>query len=290
MRLRGSMAAILAAMLFLSLLVAQSFDVASVKLSKPGSPANSNFPLGPGDVYTPNGGRFAASNFPLVTYIFFAYKVLGNQGQYLLPQLPDWARTEEFDIEARAEGNPGKDQMRLLMRSLLANRFKLSIHREDREVPVLAFVLTKPGKPGPKLIPHSETVPCATDSRAAPAMPNLPGNLPALCNGIFANPSETLGRIRLSARNVTLPFIADSLSAGAANLGRPMVDRTGLTGTFDFTLEFTPENQGQAGAEPPADSLSIQDALRDQLGIKLQPDKATVNMIVIDHVERPSTN
>jgi hypothetical protein len=89
-----------------------AFDVASVKVSRPDAPHESNFPLNAGIMYTPNGGRFYATNFPLVTYIVFAYNLLGNQIQALAPQLPRWATTDGFDIEARAAGNPSKDQMR----------------------------------------------------------------------------------------------------------------------------------------------------------------------------------
>ncbi len=286
----------LAVAILVGLAGAQTFDVASVKPSQPGVQPNSNFPLGPGDVYVQNGGLFAANNLPLVTYIFFAYKFIGNQAQFLLPQLPDWAKTEQFDVQARAEGNPGKDQMRLLMRALLADRFKLAIHNETREVPVFAFVLVKPGKTGPQLKLHSEGVPCSTDlqaSKAQEAVSTVDGGLPALCNGIFGMPPSVPGRTRAAARNVTLAFIADSLSNGA-NLGRPMIDKTGLTGAVDFSLEWTPENRNPLppGAEAPVDpnALSFQEALKEQLGIKLQPDKTSASVVVLDHVEHPSAN
>jgi uncharacterized protein (TIGR03435 family) len=287
---------VLAAVLLSGLATSQPFDVASVKPSQPGVQPNSNFPLGPGDVYVQNGGLFSANNLPLVTYIFFAYKFIGNQAQSLLPQLPDWVKTEQFDIQARAEGNPGKDQMRLMMRALLSDRFKLAIHNETREVPVFAFVLVKPGKTGPQLKLHSEGVPCSTDlqpSAAQAAVATVDGGLPALCNGIFGMPSTVPGRTRAAARNVTVAFIADSLSIGA-NLGRPMIDKTGLTGTVDFSLEWKPENTNPVppGAEAPVDpnALSLQEALREQLGIKLQADKASASILVLDHVEHPSAN
>src|SRR5579872_793820 len=127
-----------------------AFDVASVKSNKSDAPPDSNFPLNSGDFYTPNGGLFSARNFPLVTYIFFAYKLQGNQGQSLVQQLPGWVMTDRFDIQARAEGNPTKDQMRLMMRSLLAERFKFAVHTETREVPEIAFVLARPGSTGPQ--------------------------------------------------------------------------------------------------------------------------------------------
>jgi uncharacterized protein (TIGR03435 family) len=281
---------VLAAALFTALATGQTFDVASVKPSQPGVQSNSNFPLGPGDVYVQNGGLFAANNLPLVTYIFFAYKFIGNQAQSLLPQLPDWVKTEQFDIQARAAGTPGKDQMRLMIRALLADRFKLAVHNETREVPVFAFVLVKPGKTGPQLKLHSEGVPCSTEAPPSIAqqapLSTVEGGLPALCNGIFGMPPSVPGRTRAAARNISLAFIADSLSS-RANLGRPMIDKTGLTGAVDFSLEWTPD-----GAEAPVDSntLSLQEALKEQLGIRLQSDKASTSVLVLDHVEHPSAN
>jgi hypothetical protein len=132
-----------------------SFDVASVKPDNSTEDPDSNFPLGAGDVYTPNGGFFSATNFPLVAYIAFAYKLRVDQTSYLLPELPAWTGTERFDIQARCEGNPSKDEMRLMMRSMLADRFKLVVHHETRQLPVLEVVLAKPGKTGPQLQPHS---------------------------------------------------------------------------------------------------------------------------------------
>ncbi len=80
----------------------RQFEVASIKLNKTNNPPSSNFPLGPGDVYVPNGdGLFSATGIPLVTYLFFAYTIIGNQGQYLLPQPPPWTKTDRYDIQAR---------------------------------------------------------------------------------------------------------------------------------------------------------------------------------------------
>jgi Protein of unknown function (DUF3738) len=89
-----------------------TFDFASVRrnTTAPAFTRSSNFPLGPGDVYVPNAGRFRAMNYPLVAYIEFAYKLSGGQAQLLLPQLPKWATTDRFDIRASAQGNPTKDQ------------------------------------------------------------------------------------------------------------------------------------------------------------------------------------
>jgi uncharacterized protein (TIGR03435 family) len=101
------------------------------------------------------------------------------------------------------------------------------------------------------------------------------------------------GRSRLGGRNVTIGFMADMLSQ-RVDLGRPIVDATGLTGTFDFLLEFTPESKGptppgsNAAADP--EGPSFQQAVQDQLGLKLQPRKGSMEVIVLDHVEHPSEN
>ena len=266
------------------------FDVASVKLDKSADPPTSNFPLGPGGVYVRNGGFFSARGFPLSLYIGFAYKLIGNQGQFFNPQLPDWARTEPYAIQARVAGDPDKDDMRMMMRSLLADRFKLAVHYEKREMPVFAFVLAKEGKTGPHLRLHADEAPCPTEQPTS-ALPSLSDELPPYCNGIYPMRPSARGRIRFGARNVTVGFIADTFSAGT-NLGRPMVDQTGLGGKVDFSLEWTPDRRGPAapGAEPDPASLTFEEALLDQLGIKLKSAKSPVDVLVLDHVERPSEN
>src|SRR5579871_1667889 len=107
-----------------------AFDVASVKQNKTGDPAPySNSPLGPGTVFVQTGGYFKATDLPLMTYIAFAYKIQGSEAKDLLSQLPDWVNTENYDIEAKtAKVGVTKDEMRLMMQSLLAERFKFTIH------------------------------------------------------------------------------------------------------------------------------------------------------------------
>jgi uncharacterized protein (TIGR03435 family) len=278
-----------------------AFDVASIKPDKSDAPPWSNFPLNSGDAYAANGDLFSATNFPLVTYIFFAYKLMGNQAHFLVPQLPGWAMSERFDIQARAADNPAKDQMRMMMRSLLADRFKLAIHTETREVPVFALVLAKPGKTGPQLQPHPADNSCRTavaPSSDSVAIPHsfqemIEGAFPALCNGILGLPPGVPGRSRLAGRNVTIAFMADMFSQ-RVDLGRPMIDAAGLSGTFDFLLEFTPEFRAQMapGSNPPPDpdGPAFEQAVRDQLGLKLQSRKAPMKVMVLDHVEHPSEN
>jgi uncharacterized protein (TIGR03435 family) len=270
-----------------------AFEVASVKPSQSNEPPAWNFPLGPGDVYAPNGGYLSAKRLPLFAYILFAYKIMGNQSQYLVRQLPDWTRTERYDIEARAAIDPGKDGMRLMMRSLLAERFRLAMHFEQHDYPVLAFVLAKSGKLGPQLHPHNADTPCPTDPTAAAAAAPVKDK-PALCNGLFPLPTSAPGHRRFGGRNVTLEFMGATLSS-LTGLDRPLVNQTGLAGSFDFTLDFVPgghEVQGPADSEVASDisGPTFVQALRDQLGIKLESRKAPLKVPVLDHVERPTAN
>jgi len=276
---------------FLAAQSAPQFEVSSVKANRSNDPPFSNFPLGPGDVYIRNGGLFNATGFPLISYILFAYKIIGNQAQYLLPQLPDWAKTERFDIQARTAGDPGKDQMRLMMRTLLADRFHLSIRYEQRDVPVFAFTLSKSGETGPELRPHAADSSCPTEQPSL-STPAVVKGTPAFCNGIYPLVPSAPGRLRFGGRNVAIGFIADTFSAGT-NLGRPMIDETGLPGTFDFTLEWSQDLAGPAqpaNTTPDPTGPSFEQALRDQLGIKLQSRKSSMSVPVVDRVERPSAN
>jgi uncharacterized protein (TIGR03435 family) len=239
------------------------------------------FPLGPGDVFTPTGGFFRATGFPLVTYIAFAWKIPANQMQYLLPQLPKWANEEHFDIQARAEGNPGKDEMRLMMRALLADRFALAMHNETRQMPVFAVVLAKPGTTGPQLRPHNADAPCPSD-------PHSDDPFPAICGGVYPMQPSEPGRIRLGARNVTPGLIENAFPT--RELGHPVLDRTGLTGLYDFSLEWTPERLGPDAAAEPETGAALHQALKEQLGLKLESTKAAIEILVLDRVEHPAGN
>jgi uncharacterized protein (TIGR03435 family) len=278
------------------------FDVASVKESKtdqsPSTRPYSNFPMGPGDMYSPNGGHLVAKNWPFVFYLQFAYKMTGGQLQAVAKQMPDWTKTDRFDIEAKVEGDPTKDQMRLMMQSLLAERFKLAIHHETQQLPVFALVLAKPGKTGPKLLPHqpgdtscSNVPPAPPAPGSAPQPRTIAGGFPVTCGGLAGLPPSARGRVALGYRNVAMGLIANQMT-GFGNLDRPVIDQTGLTGNFDFLIEFTPEPP--LGATPPPDfdtsGPTFLEALTEQDGLKLIPRKFPVDVIVVDHVEHPSEN
>lgn len=274
-----------------------AFDVASVKknTTAPAAARNSNFPLGPGDVYVPNGGHFRAMNYPLVAYIEFAYKMAESQELLLLPQLPKWVTTDRFDIQASMQGNPTKDQMRLMMQSLLADRFKLAVHFETRQVPVYVLLMDTAGKLGPLLQQHADDSPCATTpwvpSPPLTASPQtLDTRFPGPCGGILGMPPSMPGRMRWGARNVTMELIASSMAGTAGGVDRAVLDRTGLTGMFDFAIEFTPQAEGRSasGSNSRADSTgpTFLQALKEQLGFKLEPQMASMDVFVIDYVEQ----
>lgn len=271
------------------------FEVASIHLADPGRFTPPNFALDVGNGPVPPGGRFRA-DFPLEVYIAFAYKLwlTSEQIDTMLAHLPRWVATDEFAIDARAEGNPTKDQMRLMVRSLLADRFKLAAHFETQETPVLAMVLDKPGRLGPNLKPHAQGPPC---NAALPTVDRssegkTPGMFPSNCDLYQAEggPNHTL---LLGSRNTTMAQVAESFP-GAGRLGRPVVDETGLSGTYDFVLNFVRESDtpGAPGttATPDAEGPTFLEAVKDQLGLKLLPKKAPLRVLVIDHIERPSPN
>ena len=271
-----------------------AFEVASIKPDK-GAFTPPNFPLDNGDAYAPTGGRFSA-DFPLVTYIQFAYKVRFTQEQVqsMLANLPPWVASERFAIQARGEGNPTKDQMRLMMQSLLAERFQLAVHFETRQTAVLALTLVKAGKTGPKLRPHAEgpacDAPTAEPERGSPAC--AAAVFPPKCDvqALTMRPDHTL---LAGSRNTTMDLLAAGLSS-LGRLDRPVVDQTGLSGRFDFNMEWVQEPNGAApsSADPPPDSqgFTFLEALSEQLGLKLESTKAPLQVLVIDHVERPSEN
>jgi bla regulator protein blaR1 len=268
------------------------FEVASIHLGEPGEFTPPNIALDTGNGRIPPGGQFHA-DFPLAVYITFAYKLwlTSEQMDTMLAHLPKWVATDRFVIDARAEGNPTKDQMRLMVRSLLADRFKLAAHFETQETPVLAMVLAKPGKLGPGLKPHDQGPPC--DAPLPPASGKTPDVFPPNCD-LYVMASGPNHTIRLGSRDTTMAQVADSLP-GPGRLGRPVVDETGLTGTYDFVLNFAPKNYSSSpspGTTVTLDSAgpTFLEAVKDQLGLKLIPKKAPVRILVIDHIEQPSPN
>jgi uncharacterized protein (TIGR03435 family) len=270
-----------------------SFEVASVRQNNAGFFASggpvphSNLALDAGSGDPPAGGLLSATNQPLSSLIMFAYKLRFNDARPLVSQLPSWWSAKGFDIQARANGNPTKDQFRLMLQSLLAERFKFVMHYEVRQRPLYNLVLLKPGKTGPHLRPYEDETPCPTvpapDQTIAGGFPATCGNLQVL---VSSQPDHL---IRFGARNVSMALIADSLPAIAIDaIDRPVFDRTGLAGNFDFILEWdrTPLAVEKSDTAGP----TIIEALKEQLGLKLDAQTGPVNTFVVDHIEQPSPN
>ena len=234
-----------------------TFEVATIKPSRPGAQ---------GKGIRVRGRNFSTLNTTLDNLITFAYGIEKRQ----VVGGPDWIATDKFDLDAQpdGEGQPNDKQWKSMLQKLLADRFQLKFHHEQRELPVYALVLAKSG---PKL----------TKSQGDP------NGLP----GLFFT-----GLGRLTCSNANMNDFASVMENGV--LDRPVVNQTGLTGRFDFLLKWTPdETQMQdlgIKVPPPSNAPdappNLFTAMQDELGLKLEPTKASVDVLVIDHVEKPSAN
>ena len=213
--------------------------------------------------------------------------------------MPKWVTTQKFTVLARAAGNVAtKDQMRLMMQSLLADRFKLVVHFERPEVPVLALRLDKQGKLGINLHPHAEgpscDLPVSRHGLAPKPDTNTPqtgsAEFPFVC-GRYNLMVESNNMILWGSRDASMATIAQWISVTPpSSLGRPVVDETGLSGTFDFTLEWRIDSAMTSGSGPEPSGPTPEEAVKQQLGLRLVSTKASVSRLVIDHVEMPSDN
>ena len=249
-----------------------SFEVASIKPSDPDHFRSPTFPLDPGDAYATTGGRFAA-DFPLSVYIDFAYKLslTREQRDAMLAHQPKWVSSDRFTIQAKsAESNPTKDQIASWC-SPFSPTASNSKSTSKPSAPEFALTLIKPGKHGANLVPHAEGPPC--DGTGGPDV------FPEVCH-VYSLESKG-GRYLGGSRDTTMELIAGSLPS-FGRLGRPVIDQTGLTGRFDFKLEWTPDEQPEGP--------TFLEALREQLGMKLESIKGPVQTLIIDHLERPSEN
>jgi uncharacterized protein (TIGR03435 family) len=222
-----------------------TFDVASIRPHK-------------GEVVMV-GGQFSGPRIRLVALTLT--DLAGNayhRERYQITGGPSWMNSERYDVQANAPGEtaPTQDDLRRMLRALLADRFQLKVHMETKELPTYALVA---GKNGPKL----------KESTAGEYSQSASGN-----------------------RTAHMAFVKATMEQLAGNLyysvGRPVFDKTGLRGFYDFTLDWTPDY----GGPPTADSngVNIFTALQEQLGLKLEPQKAPIEMLLIDHAERPSEN
>jgi uncharacterized protein (TIGR03435 family) len=234
-----------------------SFEVATIKPSKPDDQRKA---------FIVQGNQFHIINQPLTQIISFAFDVQAKQ----VIGLPEWADTDKFDIDGKpdGEGAPNGKQWKNMIRKLLADRFKLTFHKDKKELSVYVLSVSKTGS---KLTRNDSS----------------PNGLP----GLFF---QGLGK--LNVRNALITDFTGLMQS--AVLDRPVVDQTGLAGRFDFTLNWTPDDSqfGGMGAKipPPTDSAdappNLYTAIQEQIGLKLDATKAPADVMVIDHVEKPSAN
>jgi uncharacterized protein (TIGR03435 family) len=210
------------------------FEVASIKPHKPDPTGSAGM--------SAQHGRLNFINVTLKNLIMSAYSL----HEFQISGGPAWIDSERYDLVAKAENDAGGKELWMMVRPLLAERFKLAVHTDTKDVPVYDLVV---GKRGSKLHP------AAADDQGQRAG-----------GGLFI-----ADRIWMSVFSFILSSFVD----------RPVLDKTGLDGDFAVKLEWAPRDP---------DGLSIFTALEEQLGLKLEPRKGPVEILVIDHVERPSEN
>jgi uncharacterized protein (TIGR03435 family) len=259
-----------------------TFDVASVRINRD----SSDRPTFVRPVLQP-GGRVVMINQTLQDVILTAYGVREHE----LTGGPDWIRSTGFDLEARAASDISAETARAMLRALLADRFSLAVHRERRDLPVYVLTMAaRDARPGPQLRPAGAQCLPATRPKGMPPGPppsKVPAQPPPLgaadrpprCPSIFT-------RGHFSGRAVSLDVLAGEL---ADVTGRPVVNRTALTGEFDLDLSYTPD----LAAQPAPDAAivpGLPTALQEQLGLKLDAGRGPVDVLVIDRAVMPSEN
>jgi uncharacterized protein (TIGR03435 family) len=252
-----------------------AFEVASIKPNTSGDGRVLMMPQ--------PGGRFNLVNVPLRLMIRYAYRIQDFQ----VVGGPAWISTARFDVVAKAEsGDPSQEELQLMLRSLLADRFKLVVQLDKREMPTYSLVPARAdGKAGAQL--RKSDANCSGPA-SAPTTPPAPGQLPPC--------GFNLGFGNLKARGSTMPALASALSTFA---GRIVVDRTGLAGGYDVDLTWTPDQipRPAGGGDQPVlvngvtvdpNGPSLFTALQEQLGLKLESTKGPVDVMVVERAEKPA--
>src|SRR6185312_922767 len=261
-----------------------AFDVASVKPSS----ADKN-----GQSLMMSEGKFSTENEPLLGLIKFAYNLKSDDQ---LIGAPGWVGSKRFDIDAKedaafveaAKTLPPEQrvaQIRLMVQALLAERFHLQASRETRELPVYALVLARGGS--------KMTVVPPPDLSRTSATPPAPGDAPVRRRGSGV---RSTGHGDLTGLAATMDILTNVLSNQPETAGRLVLDKTGLTGNYDWTLKWTPERSASMASGGPSSGgtddtgPSFFTAIQEQLGLKLESQKGPVPVVVIAHVDLPDAN
>jgi uncharacterized protein (TIGR03435 family) len=258
------------------------FEVASIKPSKPGNE---------GWIHHRPIDGLNEENFPPMMLIQLAFGIYNKE---LISGVPNWLNSERYDVDAKMERSVAEAYQKLspaerslamqhMLQKLLTDRFKLAVHRGTKELPVFWLVIAKNG---PKL---HEANPGDT---YANGLKGADGRM------LGAGAIRATGKGEQTFQGIPISTLVNLL---AQDVDRPILDRTGLAGRYDFKLQWTPDDSavqtslggapdGSSAPPPDTNSLSLFTALQEQLGLKLESGKGPVEIIVIDHVERPSGN
>ena len=254
-----------------------AFEAASIKPAVPGE--RNRFAR-----FLP-GGNLSVMNMTVQELMVTAFRIQPFQ----ISGAPAWLNSEFYDITAKGEDGATQNRIPAMLQSLLADRFALRFHPETKEMGVYALVVAKAGKATPGLT-ESKGGSCTVRDPTAPAPPPTPGQPPQLFCGSFIGSSRG-GFNLLDAKSVSISQLIPMLSG---MLGRAVIEKTGLTGTYDVHFEWTPDQgqiaQNQSLTPDVPTGPSIFTALQEQLGLKLESQKGPVEVLVIDHVEKPSEN
>ncbi|HEY4359052.1 MAG TPA: TIGR03435 family protein, partial [Acidobacteriaceae bacterium] len=230
----------------------QEFQVATVKPSAPDTPRQTQI----------RGNKFATTGTTLFDLLIYAYNVHASQ----IVGGPDWMQTAKFDVLAdpETEKRPSSDEMKAMVGRLVGDRFHLVLHREKRELPVFAIV---------RVGMQIKFVRNDSDPHGIPA-------------GALVAPGF------LSVRNSTMTnFAAFMQRFASAEISRPVVDQTGIQGHYDFDLHYTPANAPANAQDADRNAPPVLfTAIQEQLGLKLQPTRAPVDVLLVQSVSMPSPN
>ena len=247
-----------------------SFEAASIKLNRSGASG-----VGATALFFEQNGRFKAVNEPLWRLIAEAYRSNYQLRRFEIEGIPSSMDSDRFDVDAVPQGNPSFGEQRQMLQRLLADRFKLAVHRETREMPIYILVKARAdGRLGERLKPSD--VDCSK-VRAGGLPPAAKPGQPQPCMMIF-------GSGRLVSYGMTMTQLAEM--GLARSVLRPVIDRTELSGGYTWTLEWAPDENPDVNVNLP----SLMTALVEQLGLKLEPTRGSVEVLVIDRVEPPTSN
>lgn len=271
-----------------------TFEVASVKPAAPQPAGYGTLMRVDGGPGTSDPGQLRWTN---VTLSFVLKNAYGRKDYEVVA--PKWLDSERYDIVAKVPQGTTKKGLMPMLQNLLVERFQLATHHEQKELPVFALVVSKNGPKMREAASDPGGSHASRSSHASPSSQFPPDGFPKLPAGMTEGCAvwgTAEGSLRMTYKGQTTADLVENL---LNFVPRPVVDATGLKAEYDFTLEFTPESMRRAGAlDPPAvdapdahNGVTVFEAVEGQLGLRLEPSKAPVDLLVVDKVNRtPAEN